>query len=251
MRKFVYASVRSAVGVSVTITLTTTLVGLAGSPGIAAAVVNTATWPVTDARHHRVPLKRALLGSSDLPAGYTRANAPFEAWVDIPPTNFGESCPPSTPTVAWNRTHAAVAAFVKWPGGPTEMYELLVVTGSRNARAAVAETATASQICPPVVVENFGSQMTVSYFPMPAPRLGDASAGIRYVMRTSGPQHVVEYRDAIMVAWRSVFAMDVVPVVFGSGKRYFGSVHAQHLLADPDVVIQGNRVLHLRYRVRR
>ncbi|MFI6798323.1 hypothetical protein [Streptosporangium canum] len=31
----------------------------------------------------------------------------------------------------------------------------------------------------------------------------------------------------------------------------FGSVHAQHLLEDPDVVIQGNRVLHLRYRVRR
>ena len=46
-------------------------------------------------------------------------------------------------------------------------------------------------------------------------------------------------------------AMDVVPVVFGSGKRYFGSVDAQHLLEDPDVVIQGNRVLHVRYRVRR
>src|SRR4051795_7176410 len=45
--------------------------------------------------------------------------------------------------------------------------------------------------------------------------------------------------------------MDVVPVVFGSGKRYFGSVHAQHLLEDPDAVIRGNRVLHLRYRVRR
>ena len=44
--------------------------------------------------------------------------------------------------------------------------------------------------------------------------------------------------------------MDVAPVVFGVGKRYFGSVHAQHLLEDPDVV-QGNRVLHLRYRVRR
>jgi len=25
----------------------------------------------------------------------------------------------------------------------------------------------------------------------------------------------------------------------------------QHLLADPDAVIRGNRVLHLRYRVRR
>jgi hypothetical protein len=45
--------------------------------------------------------------------------------------------------------------------------------------------------------------------------------------------------------------MDVVPVVFGSGKRYFGSVDARHLLDDPHVVIQGDRVLHLRYRVRR
>lgn len=45
-------------------------------------------------------------------------------------------------------------------------------------------------------------------------------------------------------------AMDVVPVVFGSGKRYFGPVHGQHLLEDPHTVIQGDRVLHLRYRVR-
>jgi dihydrofolate reductase len=45
--------------------------------------------------------------------------------------------------------------------------------------------------------------------------------------------------------------MDVVPVVFGSGKRFFGSVDVQHLLEDPDVAIQGNRVLHLRYLVRR
>ena len=46
-------------------------------------------------------------------------------------------------------------------------------------------------------------------------------------------------------------AMDVVPVVLGSGKRYFGSVDAQHLLENAHVVIQGDRVLHLRYRVRR
>lgn len=45
--------------------------------------------------------------------------------------------------------------------------------------------------------------------------------------------------------------MDVAPVVLGSGKRYFGSVDSQHLLEDPDVVIQGNRVLHLCYQVRR
>lgn len=46
-------------------------------------------------------------------------------------------------------------------------------------------------------------------------------------------------------------AMDVVPVVFGSGKRYFGPVDGQHLLEDPEVVVKGNRVLHLRYQVRR
>ncbi|UVE93993.1 dihydrofolate reductase family protein [Dietzia sp. B32] len=45
--------------------------------------------------------------------------------------------------------------------------------------------------------------------------------------------------------------MDVVPVVLGSGKRYFGPVDARHLLEDPDVVIRGRRVLHLRYLVRR
>lgn len=44
-------------------------------------------------------------------------------------------------------------------------------------------------------------------------------------------------------------AMDVVPVVFGAGKRYFGPVDSQVLLADADVVIQGRRVVHLRYRV--
>jgi dihydrofolate reductase len=46
-------------------------------------------------------------------------------------------------------------------------------------------------------------------------------------------------------------AMDVVPVVFGSGKRFFGSVDEQRLLEDPHVVIQGDRVLHLKFRVRR
>ena len=45
--------------------------------------------------------------------------------------------------------------------------------------------------------------------------------------------------------------MDVVPVVFGSGKRFFGSVDAPQLLEEPDVVIQGTRVLHLRFPVRR
>jgi len=56
--------------------------------------------------------------------------------------------------------------------------------------------------------------------------------------------------QAIALGLVDEVAMDVVPVVFGSGKRYFGPVDGQHLLEDADVVVQGDRVLHLRYRVR-
>jgi dihydrofolate reductase len=45
--------------------------------------------------------------------------------------------------------------------------------------------------------------------------------------------------------------MDVVPVIFGSGKRFFGPADPHGTLEDPEVVIQGDRVLHVRYRVRR
>jgi dihydrofolate reductase len=45
-------------------------------------------------------------------------------------------------------------------------------------------------------------------------------------------------------------AIDIVPVVFGRGKPYFGTVTNDHLmLEDPEVVIQGDGVLHLRYAV--
>ncbi|MCQ4212197.1 dihydrofolate reductase family protein [Streptomyces longispororuber] len=47
-----------------------------------------------------------------------------------------------------------------------------------------------------------------------------------------------------------VVAMDVAPVFFGSGKRYFGATEGQRLLEDPEVVVRGDRVLHLQYRVR-
>jgi dihydrofolate reductase len=47
-------------------------------------------------------------------------------------------------------------------------------------------------------------------------------------------------------------AIDVAPVLLGEGKRYFGDARLpESLLEDPDVVIPGDRVLHLRYRLRR
>ncbi len=47
-------------------------------------------------------------------------------------------------------------------------------------------------------------------------------------------------------------AIDIVPDVFGRGKPYSGTLSNGHLmLEDPEVVIQGDGVLHLRYPVRR
>jgi len=46
-------------------------------------------------------------------------------------------------------------------------------------------------------------------------------------------------------------AMDVVPVVLGEGVRFFGSHVGTVLLDDPDQVVQGDRVLHLHYTVKR
>ncbi|GIM94219.1 dihydrofolate reductase family protein [Paractinoplanes toevensis] len=46
-------------------------------------------------------------------------------------------------------------------------------------------------------------------------------------------------------------AMDVAPVVLGKGVRFFGHHTGTVLLADPDAVVQGDRVLHLHYIVNR
>jgi dihydrofolate reductase len=46
-------------------------------------------------------------------------------------------------------------------------------------------------------------------------------------------------------------AMDVAPVVLGEGVRFFGSHAATVLLDDPYQVVRGDRVLHLRYKVKR
>lgn len=43
--------------------------------------------------------------------------------------------------------------------------------------------------------------------------------------------------------------LDVAPVVIGQGKRFFGDYAGTMLLSDPVEVVQGDRVLHLRYEV--
>lgn len=72
-------------------------------------------------------------------------------------------------------------------------------------------------------------------------------AGDRVVALTAGEMG----GQALAAGLVDYVAMDVVPVVFGRGRRYFGPVDGQVMLGDPDVVIRADRVLHLRYPVTR
>jgi dihydrofolate reductase len=86
--------------------------------------------------------------------------------------------------------------------------------------------------------------------------VGDVTAAIDKAQELAGARTVIvnagEVGSQILAAGLvDEVAMDVVPVVFGSGKRYFGSIDGQELLEDPHVVIRGERVLHLRFKVRR
>lgn len=45
-------------------------------------------------------------------------------------------------------------------------------------------------------------------------------------------------------------AVELAPVYLGEGKRFLGSLTDEIVLDDPHVVVQGERVLHLRYRLR-
>ena len=45
--------------------------------------------------------------------------------------------------------------------------------------------------------------------------------------------------------------IDLVPVVFGAGVRYFGDYDSSPLLLDDPEIVQGDRVTHLRYRLRK
>jgi dihydrofolate reductase len=84
---------------------------------------------------------------------------------------------------------------------------------------------------------------------------GVASA-ITQAKAVAGPDRIVSLNGGDVggqaFAAGLVDELDValVPVVFGSGKRFLGDHDGQVLLDDP-VVVPGERVTHLRYRVRK
>jgi dihydrofolate reductase len=74
-----------------------------------------------------------------------------------------------------------------------------------------------------------------------------AFAGERDVSLTAGNLAGQALRAGLVDELR----IDLVPVVFGSGVRYFGNYDESTLLLEASEIVQGDRVTHLHYRTRK
>jgi dihydrofolate reductase len=86
---------------------------------------------------------------------------------------------------------------------------------------------------------------------------GGVAAGIARAQEIAGDRYVdvaagTMARQALELGLLDEIAVDIAPVVMGRGRPYFGPLGIDPvLLQDPTTVIQGHRVLHLVYPVRR
>jgi hypothetical protein len=102
----------------------------------------------------------------------------------------------------------AQAAFIK-ALDLSYMFENLTAAGDKPARAIVADVARTPRRCPAFTITEDGDTTRMSLFPLTVPRLGDASAGIRVVGRTTDPTTTV-HAKVVVVARRGVLVTLVI-----------------------------------------
>jgi hypothetical protein len=244
MRIFTHKSVRLSVGlpaaiaVSAGMGLSVTAVDLATSPRAAVASPRVAVGspqaavasprvsvasaqaavasavsivaPSHPGRHGRISkrLKAAILTAADLPAGYTVIMEPTETdsstTVDacgkpVPPANPGK--PPDNATVMFLKEKTLDIVS-----------EGLTAVGDKAARDVVADYADAPRRCPTVTMQSGDDEITWTQSPLRVPRLGDASTGLRLVLKMVDPTPDM-YGKVVVIAWHDVsIALVVVGV---------------------------------------
>jgi dihydrofolate reductase len=85
---------------------------------------------------------------------------------------------------------------------------------------------------------------------------GSVEEGVATAKRIAGDAFVtIASADIIQQALNlglvDELCLSQVPVLFGSGIRYFGDLVGDHVLLEDPTAVQGTRALHLRYPVRR
>jgi dihydrofolate reductase len=107
--------------------------------------------------------------------------------------------------------------------------------------------------------------VVVSHRPPPAdaaerfPRTtftGSVEEGIAAAKKLAGDTFVTIasadiIQQALNLSLVDELCISQVPVLFGSGIRYFGELVGAHVMLGDPIVVQGTRALHLRYPVRR
>ncbi|GID91822.1 hypothetical protein ACFQFC_00620 [Amorphoplanes digitatis] len=213
MRTFTKRSVKLAIGlpaaiaVSAGIGLAATTVDLAASPRAAAA----ATGAASDAGHRRdhIPkrLKDSLLAVSDLSSGYSALMEPSPsdatAFDDACAMWEGDSEDASQPlgrlTAVKKDDDSAIVMFTN---DSLVVVEHIAVIGEDKAQAVVDGFAEAPERCPVITTGEGDDKVRVTQSPLTVPDLGDASAGIKVVYKTSEPPAVQV--KMIAVAWQDL-----------------------------------------------
>jgi len=82
------------------------------------------------------------------------------------------------------------------------------------------------------------------------------AAAIETAQRIAGERNIgvaagTIARQALDAGLLDEIAIDLAPVIMGSGRRYFGENPAPMRFGDPTTIVQGRRVTHLRFPVER
>lgn len=85
---------------------------------------------------------------------------------------------------------------------------------------------------------------------------GSVEEGIETAKQIAGDKFVTIasaniIQQALNLGLVDELCISQVPVLFGTGIRYFGQLVDGHVMLEDPVVVQGTRALHLRYQVRR
>ncbi|MFF5288419.1 hypothetical protein [Paractinoplanes globisporus] len=171
------------------------------APAASAAVSDAAATEAGGLRPGPIRLQDGLLSASDLPRGYSPAiGGTMAAVSDLgADSNICDHQVSSHGHVA-----TAQATFIHGIPGPM-LFETLSATGPRTARAIVAGIAAAPRLCKSfndgVPGSAMRARLTIS--PLRVPRLGDASAGLSFMVRPAGVNMTIQGR-LISVARRGV-----------------------------------------------
>lgn len=227
MMKFRYKAVETAAGLIAGIALTVPAGALPASAASAAALpgaeVVAATTAAAPGSAPALPpspmrLKAALLKASDLPRGYAPTTSDSLATVSQigTDTNICDHRVTSHGPVS-----TAQAAFIRGLPGPM-LFETLSATGPRTARAIVSGIAAAPRICRSIKGSH-GDGMDMRIYPLRAPRLGDASAGVRFVIQPPATNMTIS-GSLISVARGSVAATILLINPQGGGQRELNQI---------------------------